>query len=208
MNVERKKTSILKEVSILIVLLVISLVSVFGIYNTFTINLIDTIAKIPDDTERYANYAIITMIVTMFAVLQTVNMKKKDAFGKVGVILFILLTAVAILGIVLFFTDSLLYPLASLILIGLLAYMFDLVFSTIGAKGFFAFTLLFGLGIVALYKNGVDAPKVLITLGELAMASILFVAATYPRLKALLFHIGTRDNIDIDNASDNGEDVE
>ena len=206
MNVERKKTSMAKEAAILFLLLAISLVSVFGVYNVFTINLMDAIAKIPDDTERYANYAIVGMIVVMFGVLQTVNMKKKDAFGKVGVILFILLTAVAILGIVLFFTDSLLYPLASLIFIGLLAYMFDLVFSTIGTKGFFAFTLLFGLGIVALYKNGVDAPKVLITLAELAMAFILFVAATYPRLKALLFHIGTRDNVDIDNASESGEE--
>jgi len=202
---EYKNTSTLKEVSIILLLLVVSLVSVFGIYNPLTTNLLDMMTKIPNDTERYANYAIAAMIMVMFAVLQTVNMKKKDAFGKIGVVLFILAMAAAILAVTLFFTKSLLYPLASLILIGLLAYMFDLVFSTIGAKGFFAFTVLFGLGIVALYKNGVDAPKVLITLGELAMAFILFVAATYPRLKALLFHIGTRDNVDIDNASEREE---
>ena len=197
-----------KELGILIFLLFISLVSVFGVYNVFTFNLIGLMHELPSDTERYANYAILAMIVIMFAVLQTVNMKKKDAFGKVGVVLFILAMAAAILAVTLFFTKSLLYPLMSLVLIGLLAYMFDLVFSTIGAKGFFAFTVLFGLGIVALYKSGVDAPKVLITLGELAMALILFVAATYPRLKALLFHIGTRDNVDIDNASDGGDDGE
>lgn len=198
---ETKNTSTWKEIGILAALFAISMVSVFGIYNVFTINLIDLISKIPDASERYANYAIAAMIAVMFAVLQTVNMKKRDSFGKIGVILFIILTAVAILGITLFFTKSLLYPFMSLLLIGMLAYMFDLVFSTIGAKGFFAFTVLFGLGIVALYKNGVDAPKTLITLAELSMALILFIAATYPRIKALMFHIGTRDNIDIENTS-------
>lgn len=195
-----------KEAAILGLLFVISVVSVFGIYNVFTVNLIGAISKIPSDTERYANYAIIAMIVIMFAVLQTVNMKKKDAFGKIGVILFISAMAAATLLIVLFFTKSLIYPLLALLIIGMFSYMLDLVFSTIGAKGFFAFLLLFGLGIVGVYRAGVDAPKILISLGELAMAMILFVAAVYPRVKALFFHIGTRDNIDISNASEEPSD--
>lgn len=201
--------SIWKEIAILFLLFLISFVAVFGLYNPLTVDLFDMIAKIPSEKERYANYAIMAMIVFMFGVLQTVNMKKKDAIGKIGVVVFIIVTAAAILATVLYFTTSLLYPLLSLLLIGFLAYMLDLMFVTIGPKGFFAFTLLFGMGLVGLYKIGVHAPKTLVTLAELSLVLILFIAATYPRIKSLLFHIGTRDNIDISNESDEtGENSE
>jgi hypothetical protein len=187
-------------------LFALSLLSVFGIYNTFTTDLIDIINRIPDNTEKIANYAIIVLFVGVMGTLQGINLKKKDLFAKMGVIAGIVFAIVAILAIILFFTKSLLYPLMSLVIIGITMYMLELVFMTIGAKGFFFFLTLFGLGIVALYKTGHKDFDFLVTVSELGLALLLFLAATYPRIKSLLFRIGTRDNIDIDNGGDDSAD--
>ncbi len=194
--------STLKEILLLLFLFVLSFISVFGIYNTFTINLIHIISHIPDTTERYANYAIMFLFIVTMLIIQGINLKKRDLFGKASVILGIIAMVAAILAIILFFTKSLLYPLLSLVIIAITMYMLELVFVTIGTKGFFFFLTLFGVGIIALYKAGHTDIKFLVTLAEAAIALLLFLAATYPRLKALFLRIGTRDNIDIPNEGD------
>ncbi len=198
--------SVTKEVVVLLGLLLLSIVSVFGIYNTFTVDLIEIIGKIPDTNEKIANYVIIVLFAVMMGTLQGINLKKKDLFGKLGVIVGIVLGAAAILAIILFFTKSLMYPLVSLLIVGITMYMLELVFLTIGTKGFFFFLTLFGLGIVALYKTGHKDFSFLVTMAELGLVALLFLAATYPRIKSLMLHIGTRDNIDIDNTGADGGD--
>jgi hypothetical protein len=197
--------STLKEVLTLLFLFVLSLFSVFGVYNTFTLDLIEIIEHIPDPQERWANYAIMILFVIVMGTLQGINLKKKDLFGKIGVILGIGAAIAAILAIVLFYSNNLFYPILSMLIIGTTMYMLELVFLTIGPKGFFFFLTLFGVGLIALYKQGYHDFSFLVTVAELALALLLFIAATYPRLKALMFSIGTRDNIDIPNTGDGDE---
>jgi len=200
-----EKNNIKKDIIILISLFLLSFISIFGIYNTFTINLIDILNSIPNSGERYANYLILGLFVLTMGVLQGINLKKKDLFGKLSVIVGIIVMIAVILTIILFYTKSLMYPILTMVIIGITMYLLELVFVTIGTKGFFFFLTLFGLGIVWLYKSGVKEYTILVTVTELAIVLLLFIAATYPRIKNLMFHIGTRDNIDISNSDGEGE---
>jgi hypothetical protein len=209
---QTESNSIVKELTILFVLVFLSFVSVFGLYNTFSdYNLFNFLWAIPDSTEKYANFAIAILFAVTMGILQGVNFKKKTLMGKLSFIFFVLAMVVSIVSIVLFFTNSLVPPVMTILIVGITMYLFDLVFMTIGLKGFFFFLLVFSFGLIEVYKQGYHSGAGLFTIGEIFLALILFISATYPRLKSLFFKIGTRDNIDISNtgSDDNsGEDDE
>lgn len=190
---------------------VLSFIAVFGIYNTFSdINLISMIGKITNQNEKYANYFILSLTIVTMVTLQGINFKKKALMAKAGVIISIFIIIAIILGTIFYFTTSLLYPVISLIIVGLTTFLLDMVFDTMGTKGFFFFLLLMSLGILGIYKAGFHSTGLIMTLSETVLALIIFIGATYPRLKSSLFKIGVRDNVDISNTGsddfDNSDD--
>lgn len=186
---------------------ILSFIAVFGIYNTYShINLISMIGQISDPNEKYANYFILGLTIVTMTALQGINFKKKTLMGKAGVLIAIFVIITIILVTIFYFTTSLLYPVISLLIVGLTTFLLDMVFDTMGTKGFFFFMLIMLLFVMWIYKQGFDSANLIITLTEGAMALIIFIGATYPRLKSTLFKIGMRDNVDISNTGSNSDD--
>jgi len=181
----------------------LSFISVFGIYNTFSdINLINIIGKISDPTEKYANYFILFLTMLTMIVLQGINFKRKDLFDKISVLFGIIIVIATVIAVIFFFTNSIVYPAISLLIVGISTYLLEMVFDTIGTKGFFFFLLIMSLGIIGVYKAGFHSNTLLINLTETVFALIIFIGATYPRIKSTFFKIGVRDNVDISNTGD------
>jgi len=207
-----KEHSINKDIFIIFGVFIISLISVFGIYNTFGFgDIYHVILNIEKDTDRYANIAIGVIFGLTMIVLQGVNFKKKDLLGKAGFLFTIGVLIASIVAIIFFFTTSITYPLFTMFVIGISIYMFDLVFLTLGVKGFFFFLSIFSIITVGIYKGlhslGYDSSTLIVFIAELLVSLILFFSATYPRIKQVVLKIGTRDNIDISNtgSADNSD---
>ena len=188
-------------------LAILSFISVFGIYNTFSdYNLVSFIGNIEDTQERYANYFILILAMVTMLILQGINFKRK-ALGEKLLILLGLMAAIAIAITVIFvFTNSIIYPLISLLIIGISTYLLEMFFDTMGTKGLFFFMLLMSLTVIAVYKAGFHSNALLFNMAESIFAIILFLGATYPRIKSSLFKIGVRDNVDISNTGTDDSD--
>ena len=189
---------------------VLSFVAIFGIYNTFTINLVHILNGIEVPKEKYANYFILIVTMVTMITLQGINFRKKHLMEKMSTILILILIVATILATIFFFTSTIVYPLLSLLIVGLTTYLLDLAFMTLGVRGFFFFILGLSFAVLAFYKLGFHSSTFLINMGQVVLALILFLGATYPRIKKDLFKIAVRDNIDISNSgsedSENHED--
>ena len=201
-----KNSSVNKNIMIIISIFILSLISVFGIYNTFGIgDIYHMIINIDKDSDRYANITIGVIFGVTMIILQGVNFKRKTIMEK-GVFLFgIAILLGIIMTLVFSFTHTIIYPLITMVIIGISIYLFDFVFVTLGVKGFFFFLSIFSLVIIGLLKAGISSTS-LIFLVEFLISIILFLSATYPRIKQILFKIGTRDNVDISNTGNNESD--
>jgi len=195
----------IKSYAILVGVFILSLISVFGIYNTFSdLNLYKMILHIQNTSDKIANAVIALIFTATMLILQGVNFKKKELSAKIKILSLLALFILSIIAIVFMFTTTIVYPLITMLIVGISLYLFDMVFSTLGLKGFFFFILIFGLILIAMAKAHLSS-TFLISIGELFLSFILFISATYPRLKAIVFKISIRDNIDISNTG--GEDT-
>ena len=188
-----------KELIKILFIGLISFLAIFGIYNTFTINLIEILNGINVPKEKYANYFILIVTMVTMVVLQGINFRKKHLMEKMSTILILSLIVASILAVIFFFTSTIIYPLLSLMIVGLTTYLLDLAFATLGLRGFFFFVLGLSLAVLAFYKLGFHSSEFLINMGQVVLALILFLGATYPRIKSNLFKIAVRDNVDISN---------
>jgi hypothetical protein len=192
--------SILKETGILLVLFGASLISIFGIYNTFSdYNLVHVLSTISDPIEKYANYAVALIFSVFMIILNGVNFRKKALLEKGSFLLTSIITLTILGGIVFYYATNLFYPIISLIVLGITLYLLDLVFVTIGLKGFFFFLVIFLFSLIGIYKTGYHSVTGLTTIAQIFISLILFISATYPRLKRIFLRINTGDNVDISN---------
>lgn len=191
-----------KTVVILLTLLAASFVSVFGIYNTFSdINIFEIILNMDSTSEKVAIFSMLAIFILVTIMLQGVNFKRKDLSGKTVVLFSIGLAIAAILSIMFFFVDNLLYAIVSIVIIWLLLFLFDLVFLTLGVAGLFFIITAFSIGLIGLLKMGaLDDVSSTVTVIQAFFAILLFIGATLPRIKSLFLKIGTRDNVEFGNA--------
>jgi len=195
-----------RDILIIVGIFLLSLISVFGIYNTFGLgDIYHLVVNIEKDSDRYANIAIGIVFGITMIVLQGVNFKRKTIIEKGFFLIGVAALISIIIALVFFFTHTIIYPLIIMIVIGISVYLFDFVFVTLGVKGFFFFVSIFSIFIIGLVKVGINS-TFLIFLIEFLLSIILFLSATYPRIKQLMFKIGTRDNVDISNTGDSDSD--
>ena len=88
-----------------------------------------------------------------------------------------------------------------------------MLFNTIGIVGVFSTVTLFSVFLIFMIKSGIEyTGSFLFTSIQVLLSLLLFLGTTYPRIRSMLFKIGTRDNVDIDggmntrNDDDDGDD--
>lgn len=190
----------IKEYFIIFLLLLASFISVFGIYNHYNYNLIDFIAKIENKEEAWANYALLGIFSFTMIFLQSIYWRRKDILSKFSIMLVISIAIAVMLAILFYYIDNFIFPAMSLMIIGMTFYLFDLVFITIGIRGIFFATAIYSIIVIALLKSGIGTSvEMVFTETQVFLSLLLFLGAAYPRLKAVLFQIRTRDNVEFDN---------
>lgn len=197
----RADSELYKKVGILFVLFLASCVSTFGIYNTFGPNLISMIGALPSVVEQVANVAILGLFgYTLFYLNITSNIKK-TAGEKMRVFGLIILTVGAIAGLMVV-TGSVIYPLISMAVVSITFYLYRLMMATIEIYGVFALLAIFIAVPVVFYTNGwVSNGSVLFTILQIIMTIVVFIGATAPRIKQILFKTRTTDNVELDHGA-------
>ena len=204
----------LKEYFMIFLLLLASFISVFGIYNNYEYSLINFISQIENNKEAWANYALLGIFSFTMIFLQSIYWRRKDMLSKLSIMLIIGLAIAAMLAILFYYIDNFLFPAMSLMIIGMTFYLFDLVFITIGIRGIFFATAIYSIIVIALLKSGIGTSiQMVFTETQIFLSLLLFLGAAYPRLKAALFQIRTRDNVEFDNggsgqSADNDSDLD
>ena len=212
-TIDEEQNSKTTEWIAIISLLIASFISVFGIYNTFEVSLIHSISEIPETSEKIANYALLGLFTLTMFVMSTIYWKKKDFFSKMQVIGFLILILVIMVGIMAMWINNFLFPFVSLIILGITFFLFNMLFNTIGIIGVFFSITLFSVFMVFMLKIGVGTTaSSIFTIIQTFVALLLFLGTTYPRIRSMLFKIGTRDNVELEGSgmqsshNDNDED--
>jgi hypothetical protein len=197
-RIREKEEGRVKEALILLGLFIASVVTTAGLYNPYGLDVFSLLLSLPDKKEIYADFAILA--ITVLAVIAIkFGSKGKTFSSRAASFLFAAAALAAVVAITLFFVKNLSYLALSVLVLGTFLYLFSLATATIGILGMFFLSIFFAIGIVALHRAGVHDGKTIALLSELSLAAIIFIAAAYPRIKRLLFKIGTRDNVDIPN---------
>lgn len=213
---KEKMKDIYKGAGVIIALFLASMVAIFGIFNTFTIDLIEAISRLESTGEKVANYALLVIFIVTMTFLSTVYWKKKDTLSKISTILSLFGVLVAMAIILIFFINNIMYPLLTILVLGITFFLFNMLFDTLGLKGIF-FYLVIAIILIIFGFKGMDKSQIstLFTVSQFAMALLLFIGTTYPRIRQLMFKIGTRNNTDIDgsvqtnnNDDDDNDEVE
>lgn len=202
-----------KEWGAIALLFIASFISVFGIYNVFHFSLVDSINNIPVLSERLANYALLSLFAITMFVMSTIYWKKKDFFSKMQVLGFLSLILIIMIGIMALWIHNFAYSFVALVILGITFFLFNMLFNTIGLVGVFFSVSLFSVLMVFMMKMGVGTTaSSVFTIVQTFIALLLFLGTTYPRIRSMLFKIGTRDNVEMDGSmqtssdNDDGED--
>jgi hypothetical protein len=82
-----------------------------------------------------------------------------------------------------------------------------MLFNTIGIVGVFSTVTLFSVFLIFMIKSGIEyTGSFLFTSIQVLLSLLLFLGTTYPRIRSMLFKIGTRDNVDIDGSMNTTND--
>ena len=197
----------LKELFIIISLLGASFISIFGIYNVFGFNLIDSINNITVLSEKIANYALLLLFSITLFIMSSIYWKKKDFFSKMQIIGFLILVLGIMIGIMILWINNFIYPLISILILGISFFLFNMLFNTIGLLGVFYSVSIFSVFIVFMVKMGWSTEMgTLFSIIQGFLAFLLFLGTTYPRIRSLFFKIGTRNNVEFDGSVQTSND--
>jgi len=202
-----KDNSNIKSYMTIFILLVASFISVFGIYNNYNYHLIGFISEIEDKHEAIANYTLLGIFSFTMIFLQSIHWKRKDMLSKFSIMVVLAVAIVSMLAIIYFYVDNFLFPLLSIVILGMTFYLIELVFITLGISGIFFATVIYSIISIGFIKVGIATDfKTVFSNTQIFLALLLFLGAAYPRIKSALFQIRTRDNIELDNNGDGFSD--
>lgn len=197
----RADSELYKKIGVLCVLFILSCVSTFGIYNTFGPNVISMIAGLETATAKFANVAILGLFTaTLFYLGITSNVKKTAGENmKLGGLIILSLCAI---GGFMIMTNSVIYPLISMSVVGITFILFRMMMSTINVYGVFALAAGFIAAPVVAYTSGaLTTGSGFFTFMQVIMTAVVFIGATYPRLRAILFRVRTQDNVEMSHGA-------
>jgi hypothetical protein len=200
----------IKEGVVVFALLIASFISMFGIYNIYDFSLVSFILQIEDNNEKIGNFLLLGIYSGTMLYLSSLYWKKKEAYSKFKILIFLLVVLVVMIGIMFFFINNFIFPFLSLIITGITFLLFNMLFNTIGIVGVFSTVSLFSIFLVYMIKSGIEfTGGTLFTSIQVLLSLLLFVGTTAPRLKTLFFKIGTQDNVEFDGSvnSSSSDDI-
>lgn len=185
------ETNTINNVLVLGVLALMSYISVFGIYNSFGSNIVSMIMELPTIQDKFANFGILAIFAGTAIYLGSIYLKTKGFFETMKTMFIALASLVTIAGLM-FLSSSVIYPLTSMAVIGIAMVLFKMMFNTIGHLGTFAVLgLLITIPVVAVKSSTSVDVSTVVTLVQAMLTVVVFVGATYPRLRTLLFKTNT-----------------
>lgn len=190
---EKLKSQNTSKILVILALAFMSFVSVFGIYNTFTFNIVNMISTLETFKEQFANFAILIIFSGTLLYVNSINFARREFMERTKVF-GVLAGSITAIVLLMLLANSLLHPLVSMGIIGISFMLFRMMFSTIGLIGVFSVIAIFiAFPVIAYKAQLLTTAPALLTAGQALLTLVVFVGATYPRLRALLFQVRTRD---------------
>lgn len=205
---ERADSELYKKIGVIVLLFAMSCISTFGIYNTFGPNLVSMISGLESTTAKITNFIIlISFAFTLFYLNITSNIKKTVGEKmKIGGL--VVVTICAIAGFMVM-TGSVIHPLISMAVVSITFYLYRLMMTTINVYGVFALLSGFiAIPVVAYTSGWLTNGSTLFTFLQVIMTFVVFIGATAPRIKQVLFKTRTVDNVEFDNGAGQEEGSE